>query len=169
MEYNASVIQSKYKMVPRTLIFIERDEEILLIHKNKRDSYGFSKLNGIGGHIEKGEDPHEAAKREIYEESGLTIENLSLVAIIIIDIGINPGILLFVFKAEYPGGKLKESDEGNLVWMKRSSIRNLNNLVKDIPFLLELADSYKEGSPLTFVKYLYDEKGKLRIVTQLPV
>lgn len=164
MEYNTSVIQSKYKLVPRTLIFIERNNEILLIHKNKKDSFGFSKLNGIGGHIEKGEEPYEAAKREIFEESGLIINKLSLVAIIFIEIGTNPGILLFVFKAKYPGGKLKESDEGGLLWMKRTSINDGNNIVKDIPFLLELTDSYKEGSPPTFGKYLYDERGKLRIV-----
>ena len=164
MEYNTSIIQSRYQLVPRTLIFIERDNGILLIHKNKKDSFGFSKLNGIGGHIEKGEEPYEAAKREIFEESGLIINKLSLVAIIFIEIGTNPGILLFVFKAKYPGGKLKESDEGGLLWMKRSSIKDATNMVKDIPFLLKLSDSYQEGSPPTFGKYLYDEQGKLRIV-----
>mgnify|MGYP001075743652 CR=1 FL=1 len=164
MEYNTSVIKSKYQVVPRTLILIERDEEILLIHKNKRDSFGFSKLNGIGGHIEKGEEPYEAAKREILEESGLTIEEMSLVAIIFIEIGTNPGILLFVFKAKYPGGRLKESDEGNLVWLKRSLIKDSKNLVKDIPFLLELSDSYNAGSPPTFAKYIYDDNKELRIV-----
>jgi len=164
MEYNTSVIQSKYKLVPRTLIFIERNNKILLIHKNKKESFGFSKLNGIGGHIEKGEEPYEAAKREIFEESGLIINELSLVSIIFIDIGTNPGILLFVFKAKYTGGRLKESDEGNLLWMERSSIKDGKNIVKDIPFLLELSDSYKKGSPPNFGKYLYDEHGKLRIV-----
>ncbi len=163
MEYNTSVIQSKYQVVPRTLIFIERDEEILLIHKNKRDSYGFSKLNGVGGHIEKGEEPYEAAKREIFEESGLTIEEIYLVAIIFIEIRNNPGILLFVFKAKYPGGTLKNSAEGNLVWMKRNSIKDTTNLVKDIHFLLELSDSYVEGSSPIFAKYLYNENGELRI------
>lgn len=164
MEYNTNVIQSKYQVVPRTLIFIERDEEILLIHKNKRNSFGFSKLNGIGGHIEKGEEPYEAAKREISEESGLIIEELNLIAIIFIDIGTNPGILLFVFKAKYPGGRLKESDEGSLVWMKRILIKSTKNLVKDIHFLLEVSDSYEEGSPPIFAKYKYDESGELRIV-----
>jgi len=164
MEYNASVIRSKYQLVPRTLIFIERNDELLLIHKNKKDSFGFSKLNGIGGHIEKGEEPYEAAKREIFEESGLIIDQLSLVAIIFIEIGSNPGILLFVFKAKYIDGKLQESDEGNLVWMKRSLIKYETNIVKDIPFLLEISDSYQEGSPPTFGKYLYDEHGELRIV-----
>lgn len=165
MKNNSSVIQSKYQVVPRTLIFIEKEGEILLIHKNKKDSFGYSKLNGIGGHIEKGEEPYEAAKREIFEESGLILEELSLVANIFIDIGTNPGILLFVFKAKYPGGRLKESDEGGLVWIKRSLIKDTKNLVKDIHFLLELSDSYKENSSPIFAKYLYDENGGLRIVT----
>jgi len=128
------------------------------------ESFGFSKLNGIGGHIEKGEEPYEAAKREILEESGLFIKELDLVAIIFIDIGTNPGVLLFVYKAEYPGGKLKESDEGNLVWMKRNSIKNTKNIVKDIHFLLELIDSCRKDSPPTIAKYLYDESRELRIV-----
>ena len=164
MEYNTNVIRSKYQLVPRTLIFIERNDEILLIHKNKKDSFGFSKLNGIGGHIEKGEEPYESAKREILEESGLIIDQLSLVAIIFIEIGSNPGILLFIFKAKYINGNLQESDEGNLVWMKKSLIKDDTNIVKDIPFLLEISDSYQEGSPPTFGKYLYDEHGGLRIV-----
>jgi len=164
MEYNTSVIQSRYQMVPRTLVFIERDEDILLIHKNKRDSYGFSKLNGLGGHIEKGEEPFEAAKREIFEESGLIVEEMNLVAIIFIEIGTNPGILLFVFNAKYPGGALKKSDEGDLVWIKRTSIKETVDLVKDIQFLLELSDSYVEGSSPIFAKYLYDKNGELRIV-----
>ena len=157
---------SKYQVVPRTLIFIERDEEILLIHKRKIDTYGFSKLNGIGGHIEKGEEPNEAAKREILEESGLTIEEINLVAIIFIDTGTNPGVLLFVYKAKYQGGTLRESDEGELIWMNRSVIKDEKDVVKDIHFLLGLVHSYQKGSPPTYVKYLYEENGGLRIVTQ---
>ena len=166
MDQFINVNASKYQVIPRTLIFIERDEEILLIHKRKIDSFGFSKLNGIGGHIEKGEEPYEAARREILEESGLTIEELSLIALIFIDIGTNPGVLLFVYKAKYHGGTLKESDEGELIWMNSSVIKDEKNVVKDIHFLLDLLHSYKKGSLPTFVKYLYDENGGLRIVTQ---
>ena len=111
--------------------------------------------------VEIGEEPFEAAKREIEEESGLSIDLLYLVAIIFIDIGKNPGVLLFVFKAEYPGGKLKESDEGDLLWMAKNSIKKSENIVKDIRFLLDLIDSYTNGSPPTIAKYNYEENSKL--------
>ena len=94
----------------------------------------------------------------------IILKKIDLVAIIFIEIGTNPGILLFVFKAKYPGGTLKNSDEGDLIWMKRTSIKDTVNLVKDIHFLLELSDSYVEGSSPIFAKYLYDENGELRIV-----
>ena len=36
------------------------------------------KLNGVGGHIELGETPHEAMEREFLEEAGLNIDNWEL-------------------------------------------------------------------------------------------
>jgi len=164
MDYNPRIIQKKYQLVPRTVVFIEDGENILLLHKEKKDSFGFNKLNGIGGHIEKGEDPTEATRREIFEESGLIIEDLELAAMIFIDIRTNPGILLFVYKARYSGGELVDSDEGKLIWIKKSEIEDQKNIVKDIPFLIQLVDKHIPGSNPVIGKYIYDERGELRIV-----
>lgn len=46
--------------------------EVLLIHK-QRPEWQQGKLNGIGGHIEFGEGPHEAMVREFREETGAEI------------------------------------------------------------------------------------------------
>jgi len=164
MEYNLKVIQEKYQLVPRTVVFIEKGEEILLLHKQKKDSFGYKKLNGIGGHIEQGEDSTEATRREIFEETGLKIKDLELAAMIFIDIRTNPGILLFVYKAKYTGGKLIDSDEGKLIWAKKSDIGHQENIVKDIPFLINIIDSHEIGAKPAIGKYIYDEKGELRIV-----
>ncbi|MCJ7647026.1 MAG: NUDIX domain-containing protein [Candidatus Lokiarchaeota archaeon] len=164
MKYSADVIKSRYKLVPRTLIFIEKDLQVLLIKKKKKNSFGYDRLNGIGGHIEKGEEPFESAKREILEETGLIIERLELVAIIFIEIRIDPGILLFVFKGEYPGGKLFESNEGELIWMKIDSIKDIDGIVKDLPFLLDVSINHTSGSRPIIGKYLYDENEEFRIV-----
>jgi len=136
----------------------------LLIKKNRKESFGFEKLNGIGGHIEKGEEPFESAKREVKEETGLSIKTLYLVAMIFIEIRTDPGILLFVFKTKCSGGKLVPSEEGELEWWKRSSIESLNIIVKDIPFLLMLCKNFKIGDPPKIGKYLYDKNDELRIV-----
>jgi 8-oxo-dGTP diphosphatase len=164
MQISSQELNSRYKMVPRTLVFIEKDDEILLINRKKKKSFGFGKLNGIGGHIEKGEEPFESAKREILEETGLIVDTLDLVALIFIEIGIDPGILLFVFRTKYPGGELISADEGDLNWVQKSAISSINNIVKDIPFLLNLCNAHQKGEPPIFGKYLYDENNELRIV-----
>ena len=164
MDYNQETIRSKYQLVPRTLIFIQDGDKYLFIHKKKKDSFGFQKLNGIGGHIELGEEPFESARREIKEESGLEINDLSLAALVFIEIGINPGILMFVFHATYLEGQLCESDEGDLVWIRRGDLENEENIIKDVPFLLEITERHQRGSPPRIIKYLYDEDKQLRIV-----
>jgi 8-oxo-dGTP diphosphatase len=47
--------------------------DILLIRKN-RPSFLRGLLNGIGGHVEPGETPLDAMRREFNEEAGLTID-----------------------------------------------------------------------------------------------
>ena len=47
-------------------------QHVMLIEKN-RPSWQAGHLNGIGGHVEPGETPHQAMVRECREESGLDI------------------------------------------------------------------------------------------------
>lgn len=60
--------------VPATLVFVIRDDEILLI--DKKTGLGKGKVNGPGGKVEKGESPEACAIRECGEELGITVSNL---------------------------------------------------------------------------------------------
>jgi 8-oxo-dGTP diphosphatase len=162
-EYNTNIIQSKYALVPRTLIFVEKEGQILFLNKENKLSFGYGKLNGLGGHIEKGEDPYETARREVYEEAGINIKDLELTAIIFIDIGISPGILVFVFKGKYESGTLNKSNEGSLLWVNRYEIAKKEGVIKDVPYLINICDEHTAGAPPKIIKYDYDEKGELRI------
>jgi len=162
-DYNIDIIRKKYQMVPRTLVFIEKDGKILTLCKQKRDSFGFGKLNGIGGHMEQGEEPFESAKREIMEEANIQVKNLDLAAILFIDIGDCPGVEVFVFKAEYLSGEVRDSEEGHLEWMTRAEILGQPHLVKDLVFLMELVDRHSPNSTTKIVKYSYDKSEELRI------
>jgi len=151
-------------MVPRTLIFIKKGEKFLLIHKNKPESFGFKKMNGVGGHIEKGEEPFESAQREISEETGLVVSDLDLCAILFIDINSTPGIQVFVFKADYKYGDMKHSDEGELCWMSLAAIKNSDEVVSDVPELIEICEAHENRTQPQIIKYIYDNSGRLRIV-----
>lgn len=160
-------INSRYQMVPRTLVFIKKGENFLLIHKKKPESFGFNKINGVGGHIERGEEPFESAQREIVEETGLVVGGLDLCAILFIDINSTPGIQVFVFKADYQEGEIEHSEEGELCWMSLVEIRNNNEVVFDVPDLIEVCKAHELGAQPQIIKYIYNNSGELRIVNQL--
>lgn len=63
-------------MIPRTCLCLIRrgsatDSEVLL--GLKKAGFGAGKWVGLGGHVEAGEKPVEAAVREVEEESGLLV------------------------------------------------------------------------------------------------
>jgi 8-oxo-dGTP diphosphatase len=59
---------------PATLVFVFRDDEVLLI--NKKTGLGKGKVNGPGGKVDPGETPEKAAIRECQEELAITVSNL---------------------------------------------------------------------------------------------
>ena len=59
---------------PATLVFVFRDDEILLI--NKKTGLGKGKVNGPGGKVEPGETPEAAAVRECHEELDIRVSKL---------------------------------------------------------------------------------------------
>lgn len=61
-----------------TLIYLIRDDEVLLIEKLR--GHGAGKVNAPGGHIEVGETPEECAIREAFEEVGITVLSAELCA-----------------------------------------------------------------------------------------
>ena len=77
-DYNIDIIRRKYQMVPRTLVFIEKDEKILTLCKQKRDSFGFGKLNGIGGHINRGDSPGLSIYVQVRDVSASLARSLEL-------------------------------------------------------------------------------------------
>lgn len=158
--FDQGVQENRYKLIPRTLIFITRDNQLLLIKGANNKQLWANKYNGIGGHVERGENILSAAKRELHEESGLVSDDLWLCGVVTVDTGQNTGIGIFIFRGEATKGELKRSKEGSLEWIEKSKYSDLP-LVEDLYDLIpKVMTMHKYAAPF-FAHSKYDEQDNL--------
>ncbi|MFA5961897.1 MAG: 8-oxo-dGTP diphosphatase [Parcubacteria group bacterium] len=98
-----------------TLCLLRKDNQILL--GRKKYGFGASKWNGFGGKVDAGETIEQAAKREMQEESCVTVENLVKRGVLDFEIQGNSEILeVHIFYAEDFSGAPSETDEMKPQW-----------------------------------------------------
>jgi 8-oxo-dGTP diphosphatase len=147
-------------LVPRTLIFVTRGNKVLLLKGAKNKRLWSRLYNGVGGHVEQGEDILSAAHRELLEETGLNISNLWLCGITTVDTQTNPGVGIYIFRGECTEGELAYSKEGSLEWIQETDISILP-MVVDLPILLPRILGMKYGDPPFSAHSKYNEAGEL--------
>ncbi len=155
-------------MINTTLCYITRGNDVLMLHRVKKEiDINKDKWIGIGGKFKKEEAPDECLLREAEEETGLKLTSWKCRGIVTF-LTERPadGEYMYLFTADGFEGQLKTCDEGNLEWISREQLSALPKwegddiflklLWKDAPFFLlklryrgnTLVEAVLNGNPL---------------------
>lgn len=152
----------RYSVIPRTLCFLLHEESVLLLKLAQDRGSWAGKLNGVGGHIERGEDPRSAALREIKEETGVEPLDLRLSGVVFVDTGESPGLAIFTFVGEAETRKSLQTKEGRTEWIAIDAL-DPESLVEDIPLILPRAVACYRKHCCFSASYRYSEDGQLLV------
>jgi len=123
-------------MLLATLCYVKRDGYTLMVYRNKKvHDIHEGKWNGLGGKFEESESPEECVRREVLEESGLSIRNPKLCGLLMFPKFKGDDWYVFVFTANDFTGELSESPEGKLEWIPDEKLLDLNLWASDHVFM----------------------------------
>lgn len=142
----------------RTLCFIFHDERVLLIYQHRPPDPGV--WNALGGKVDRGEDPLEAAQREAWEEAGIcaNLEFRGVATAVVHSTGEHWS--MFLFSAWVDGPTVVPSAEGPLRWVAPHEISALP-VFPDIPLLLPHMRHSSGGVVLAKFTYTTPDPGRL--------
>lgn len=152
----------RYMVVPRSISFIFHLDQVLLIQVAQGRGAWSGQFNGVGGHIEQGENAQISALRELQEETGVIPDELHFCGHILIDTGSATGIGLFVF-----GGRiqqpppLKSTPEGSPAWLRLDKLDE-QPLVEDLHWLIPKVQATMSGAPPFLGLYQFTDDGTLK-------
>ena len=136
-----------------TLCYITRGEQVLMLHRvKKQNDINKDKWIGIGGKFEFEESPDECLLREAKEETGLTLTSWRCRGVVTFLNDSCEGEYMYLFTADGFEGELKECDEGDLQWVDRAFLDQLPKWEWDQIFL----DLLWKNEPFFLLKLRYD-------------
>ena len=140
-------------MILSTLCYIEKDGRYLMLHRTKKkNDINKDKWLGIGGKFEEDESPEECIIREVKEETGLTLKSYKLRCIVTYVSTTWETEYMYVFTSNDFTGELIECNEGDLQWIDKDKVTELNTWEGDKIFV----EKIKNDNMFFTVKFEYD-------------
>ncbi len=140
------VFYKSNKMRRTSLCYIIKEDKVLLLYRNKKENdANEGKWIGVGGKLEEGETPEECMKREVFEETGLSVTKYHF-----------HGVIRFVSEmwdeeemnlysvTKYSGEIISSCDEGRLEWIDVDKVFELPMWEGDKYFLKPLLEGRLE-------------------------
>ncbi len=135
-----------------TLCYLERGDEYLMLHRTKKENdENHDKWIGVGGKFEANESPEDCMRREILEETGLTVADYRYRGIVTFVSDIYETEYMHLFTVTDWTGEARECDEGELAWIKKQKLFDLTLWEGDRIFLRLL----QEDAPFFSLKLTY--------------
>ena len=113
-----------------------------------------------GGHVEPGESFVESVIREVWEETGLTIEKPRLCGTKQFQTKKGERYVVFFYKTDRFSGALKSSDEGEVFWIPRTDLHKYT-LCDDFPDMVRV---FEEDDLSEFFYYTENGDWKLKLL-----
>lgn len=137
-----------------------------MLHRTtKANDENHNKWIGVGGHFENSESPEECLLREVKEETGLTLTSYKFRGIVTFVFDNKPAEYICLYTADGFTGTLTECNEGELAWIDKSKILELELWEGDKIFLKQLLSSNNDA-PFFSLKLVYNADEVL-IATEL--
>lgn len=141
-----------------TLCYIEKDGKYLMLHRTvKKNDVNKDKWIGVGGHFEQDESPEECVLREAKEETGYTLTSYKFRGLVTFISGNGITEYMSLFTADQFEGEEIACDEGELEWVEKEKVYDLNLWEGDKIFLRLLVETDEFFS----LKLVYDGHDKL--------
>lgn len=130
------------KIVKTTLSYIRKDGQYLMLYRNKKENdINEGKWIGVGGKFEKGESADACMKREVFEETGLTVTDFHYYGVIRFYEEGGETILMYLYTVDDFEGEAKtECDEGILKWVPEEELLLLPTWEGDKEFLVPMLE-----------------------------
>ena len=101
-----------------TLCYIQRGSQYLMLHRVKKENdLNHDKWVGVGGKFEPDESPDDCLRREVLEETGLTLTRYRCRGVVTFLSDEWEGEYMYLYTADGFEGELADCDEGTLEWV----------------------------------------------------